>query len=44
VYRADKDFQKEDAGKRVQFDKKTGKGVAVTGPKDKPESVSLQYL
>jgi hypothetical protein len=37
----DQSFAKERDAKRVKFDKKTGKAVAVTGPKDKPESVCI---
>lgn len=34
-------FAKERDGQRKQFDKKTGKAVTVTGPRDKPESVCI---
>lgn len=37
----DNAFAKERDAKRTQFDKKTGKAVTVTGPKDKPESVCI---
>jgi WD40 repeat protein len=40
----DGEFQKEVDGKRVAFDKKTGKPVRVTEPKNKPESVSTLIL
>jgi WD40 repeat protein len=40
----DNEFQKEVDGKRVVFDKKTGKPVNVTEPKNKPESVSAFIL
>lgn len=34
-------FAKERDAQRKQFDKKTGKAVTVTGPKDKPDSVCI---
>lgn len=34
-------FAKERDAQRKKFDKKTGKAVTVTGPKDKPESVCI---
>lgn len=37
----DQAFAKERDTRRTQFDKKTGKAVTVTGPKDKPESVCI---
>lgn len=43
-YKEDKEFVKERDAKRVQFDKKTGKAVTVTGPRDKPESVKILLL
>ena len=39
-WKEDANFNAEANKKRTQFDKKTGKAVTVTGPKDKPESVS----
>lgn len=37
-YKEDKAFVAERDAKRTKFDKKTGKAVTVSGPKDKPES------
>ena len=38
----DQAFAKERDTKRTQFDKKTGKAVTVSGPRDKPESVCIK--
>lgn len=41
-WKEDKNFQAERDHQRTKFDKKTGQAVTVTGPKDKPESVSFR--
>lgn len=43
-YKEDKAFVAERDAKRTKFDKKTGKAVTVSGPKDKPESVSYSIF
>lgn len=43
-FKEDKAFVAERDAKRVKFDKKTNKAVTVTGPRDKPESVSVIIL
>ena len=40
----DSSFAKERDAKRVKFDKKTGKAVTVTEPKNKPESVCFKQV
>lgn len=47
VYRSgkeDQSFAKERDAQRKQFDKKTGKAVTVTGPKNKPDSVCIPFI
>lgn len=38
-WKEDQSFAKERDAKRTHFDKKTGKAVTVSEPRDKPESV-----